>query len=169
MDNKKLGALVLGIAAILLIIFIFVFRSLTQQADILGCFPNQGCTRIETSITMVHFAFGIFGFLFALGFYLLLFTKGEEAIVKRLEADSSRKLNEEKLSLIMKGLDGFEQQVLNAVKEQDGITQSTLRLRVDMSKAKLSQVLSGLEKKGLVKREPQGKSLAVYLKEKFEK
>ncbi len=168
MDNKKLGAVVLGIAALLLIIFIFVFRSLTQQADILGCFPNQGCTRIETSITLVHFAFGIFGFLFALGLYLLLFTKGEEAIVRRLEADSGRKLQEEKLSLILKGLDSFEQQALKAVREQDGIMQNTLRLRVDMSKAKLSQVLSGLEKKGLVRREPQGKSLAVYIKEKIE-
>lgn len=156
------------ISIILLIIFLFVIRSLNQEIESLGCYPNAGCQKIETSLTIVHFAFGAFGFLFALGFYLLLFTKGEDAIVRRLEEDSKRKLGAEKLSILLKGLDEFEKKVFLAVREQDGITQNTLRLRVDMSKAKLSQVLSGLEKKRLIKREQQGKTLAVYVKERME-
>ncbi len=167
MDNKKLGGMLFVLAIILLVIFLFVIRSLNQEIRTMGCYPNAACQKIETSLTIVHFAFGAFGFLFALGFYLLFFTQGEEAIVQRLEQDTQRKLEEEKLSILLKGLDEFEKKALLTVKEQEGITQNTLRLRVDMSKAKLSQVLSGLEKKGLVRREPRGKSLAIYLKEKI--
>lgn len=168
MDNKKLGGVLFIIAIVLLVIFLFVIRSLNQEIEALGCYPNANCQKIETSLTIVHFAFGAFGFLFALGFYLLFFTKGEEAIVRRLEEDTKKKLGTEKLSILLKGLDEFEKKAFLAVREQDGITQNTLRLRVDMSKAKLSQVLAGLEKKGLVKREPQGKTLKVYVKERME-
>ncbi|HLC70734.1 MAG TPA: hypothetical protein VJI32_01940 [Candidatus Nanoarchaeia archaeon] len=166
MDNKKVGVVLVVLAVILLLIFLFIIRSLNQEIEALGCYPNADCQKIETSLSITHFAFGAFGFLFALGFYLLFFSKGEDAIVRRLEQDTQRKLGEEKLSILLKGLDEFEKKAFLAVKEQDGITQNTLRLRVDMSKAKLSQVLSGLEKKNLIRREPQGKSLAIYVKER---
>ncbi|MAH03202.1 transcriptional regulator, partial [Candidatus Pacearchaeota archaeon] len=46
----------------------------------------------------------------------------------------------------------------------DGITQNILRLRTDMSKAKLSYVLQELEKRNLIKRVKKGKTLEVFLK-----
>ena len=69
--------------------------------------------------------------------------------------------------MILKGLDNYEKKVMNAVKEQEGITQNTLRIRTDMSKAKLSYVLQDLEKRGLIKRIKKGKTLAVFFKENF--
>ena len=50
------------------------------------------------------------------------------------------------------------------VREQEGITQNTLRLRLNMSKAKLSYVLQELEKRNLIKRIKKGKTLAIYLR-----
>ena len=155
------------LSVILLIIFVVIIRVLNQEIEALGCFERPGCQTIETSLTIVHFAFGVFGFLFALSFYLFFFSKGDEAIVQRLENDSLRNLEKEKLSILLKGLDEFEKEVITAVREQEGITQNTLRLRVDMSKAKLSQVLGNLEKKGLIKREKERKTFAVYLREKL--
>ena len=84
--------------------------------------------------------------------------------MQRLEKDTQQKLQEERFFLLMKGLDEFEKKVVRAVREQQGITQNTLRLRVDFSKAKLSQVLAMLEKKGLMKREKKGKTLEVWWK-----
>jgi uncharacterized membrane protein len=165
MNNKKLGVTIFAISVVLLIIFITLAQSLNQEGENMGCFKDPGCQQIESSLSLVHFAFGIFGFLFALGFYLFFFSKGEEAIVKRLETDTTRKLSEEKFSILLKGMDEFERKAMRAIREQDGITQSTLRLRVDMSKAKLSQVLASLEKKGLIRREQEKKTLAIYLKE----
>ena len=170
MNNKKIGVSLLVLSVILLIIFVVIIKVLNQEIEALGCFERPGCQTIETSLTIVHFAFGVFGFLFALSFYLFFFaffSKGDEAIVQRLENDSLRNLEKEKLSILLKGLDEFEKEVITAVREQEGITQNTLRLRVDMSKAKLSQVLGNLEKKGLIKREKERKTFAVYLREKL--
>ncbi len=166
MNNKKVGVLILALSILLLTLFVVIIQSLNQEIRALGCFENAGCLTIETSLSIVHFAFGAFGFLFALAFYLLFFSKGEEAIVSRLEKDTERKLTEEKYSILQKGLDEFEKKVISVVRQEEGITQNTLRLRVDMSKAKLSQVLQNLEKKGLIKRVKKGKTFAIHLKEK---
>lgn len=142
-------------------------RSLNQDIKALGCYQDPSCARIETSLTIVHFAFGIFGFLFGLGFYMLFFSKGEEAVLERLEHEKSKQRAGDKFKILLKGLNPFEQEVISAVREQPGITQNTLALRVNMSKAKLSQVLTELEKKELVKRTEEGKTLAIYLRDEF--
>ena len=162
-----MGVLILALTLFLLGVFVMVIQSLNQEIEALGCFQQAGCRTIETSLSVIHFAFGAFGFLFALAFYLLVFSKGEEAIVERLEKDTERKLGEEKYAILSKGLNEFEKNVLKVVREEQGITQNMLRLRVDMSKAKLSQVLQELEKKGLVKREPKDKTFQVFLKERL--
>lgn len=164
MNDKKLGVVILVISVLLVIIFTILVQSLKQEAEYLGCFSDTGCNKIETNLSIVHFAFGIFGFLFALSFYLLVFTKGDEAIVRRLEKDTSRKLEDEKFSILMKGLDEFEKEVISIIKNEEGITQNTLRLKVGMSKAKLSQVLQELEKKGLISRVKKNKTFAIHLK-----
>ena len=165
MENKKLGIVVLAVTGTLLAMTLGLMRGFNRDLTALGCFQNPSCQPLAQSLSLTHFAFGAFGFLLALGFYLIFFSRGEEAIVRRLESDTTRKLDEEKFSILLKGLDDYEKKVVSAVKEQNGITQNTLRLRVDMSKAKLSQVLGNLERKGLVLREPENKTLAIYLKE----
>lgn len=162
-----MGVLILALTLFLLGVFVMVIQSLNHEIEALGCFQQAGCRTIETSLSVIHFAFGAFGFLFALAFYLLVFSKGEEAIVERLEKDTERKLGEEKYAILSKGLNEFEKNILKVVREEQGITQNMLRLRVDMSKAKLSQVLQELEKKGLVKREPKDKTFQVFLKERL--
>lgn len=167
MNNKKVGVFIFCITLFLLGVFVLVIQSLNQEIEALGCFEKAGCRTIETSLGVIHFAFGAFGFLFALAFYLLAFSKGEEAIVERLEKDTERKLGEERYTILSKGLNEFEKKILNIVREEEGIAQNMLRLRADMSKAKLSQVLQELEKKSLIKREPKDKTLQVFLKERL--
>ena len=72
-----MGVVLVVLAVILLLIFLFIIRSLNQEIEALGCYPNADCQKIETSLSITHFAFGAFGFLFALGFYLLFFSKGK--------------------------------------------------------------------------------------------
>jgi len=138
--------------------------NLSTKLDKLGCNVNKECSNVGNKISMTNIAFGFFGFMFALGIYILIFNKSEERILKKLEEDKNQKINNEKFDIILMALDSYEKKVLKSVKEQDGITQSTLRLRTDMSKAKLSYVLQELEKRGLIKRIKKGKTLAVYLK-----
>ncbi len=138
--------------------------NLSRELNKLGCNTNKGCAEAESKFSMTNVAFGFFGFMFALGIYILLFNKSEERILERLENEKNQKINDGKFNHILMALDSYEKKVLKAVKEQDGITQSTLRLRTDMSKAKLSYVLQELEKRNLIKRIKKGKTLEVFLK-----
>jgi DNA-binding MarR family transcriptional regulator len=165
MNNKKLGVIFLALSVITAGIVLNLMSGLTNEANALGCYSNPSCVKIQSNLTITNFAFGVLGFLFSLGFYLIAFAKGEELLLKRLDAVDEKLSDEEKFSLLLKGLDEYEKKVVQTVKEQDGITQNTLRLKSDMSKAKLSYVLHDLEKKGLIKRIPKGKTLSVYLKE----
>lgn len=164
MNSKRVGILILIISIILGASIFYIIDQLYSKGEVYGCFPNNECISIQKSLSLSHIVVGILSFLFALGVYLLFFTKGDEAIVRRLEEEKKARLQEEKFDILMKALDPYEQKVLKAVKEQDGITQNTLRLRTDMSKAKLSYVLQELEKRDLVKRIKKGKTLAIFLK-----
>lgn len=164
MENKKLGILLIVIAILVGGLLFYYNSQLIQKSEEMGCFPNSNCAPIEKSISVNNFAVGIFSFILALGFYLLFFNKTDERIMRRLEEEKNQKINDEKFNIILMALDDYEKKVLKAIKEQDGITQNTLVLRANMSKAKLSYVLQELEKRNLIKRIPEGKTLKVFLK-----
>ena len=164
MENKKLGIILVILSLVVGGILFYYNLQLISQSEEEGCFSGSDCKIIEKNLSMSHLAVGIFSFIFALGVYLLLFNKTDEKIFSRLEDEKNKKVRDEKFGYILKALDPFEQKVIKAIKEQSGITQSTLRLRLDMSKAKLSYVLQELERRNLIKRTQKGKTLAIYLK-----
>jgi len=164
MDNKKLGIIFLIISVILAIILIQLIGGLNTQVKELGCFDNKGCINVESALSVTHFAFGFIGFILALGFYLIFFARGEKAFVQAIEETKNKELEGEKFELITKGLDDYEKNALKAVKDQDGITQNTLRLRTNMSKAKLSYVLRDLEKREFITKVKKGKTYAIFLR-----
>jgi ribosomal protein S25 len=163
MENKKL-AIIFIVFSVVFLVFLITFNSNLSTDYNSFCQVSEDCQVIQQNISFIHVGFGIFGFMLGLGVYILLFNKSEEAILKRLEEEKESKINEERFSLILKALDDYEKKVLKAVKEQDGITQNTLRLRVNLSKAKLSYVLQELEKRNLIKRIHKGKTLQIWLR-----
>lgn len=163
MENKKLGWLLISFSMLIIVLFFNYTSSLIEEGDTRGCFASQDCLGVEKSLTFSHLVIGVFSFLFALGFYMLFFNKTEQAILKKLESEKNEKIEYMKLNILFRALDPSEQKAVKVIKDQPGITQSTLRIRTDMSKAKLSYVLQDLEKKGLVKRIRKGKTLQVYL------
>lgn len=164
MDSKKLGLLMIG-ASLFFALFIFDYISLmNDKSGELGCNSADGCFEVRKNLDMGHLAFGFFGFMLALGFYFLFFNTTEEKIFNRLENEKIRIVEEEKFKIILKALDDYEKKVMEIVKEQDGITQNTLKLRANMSKAKLSYILQELERRDLIKRIKKGKTLEVHLK-----
>lgn len=167
MENKKLGFVILSFSVLASILAFGFMGVLGKQTAALQCYPTNECQRVESLVGLSHIAVGLISFIGALGIYLLFFSTSEEAIMKRLEEEKNMKIEENKFELFLKALDDNEKKVLKAIKEQDGITQSTLKYRTDLSKAKVSQILTGFERKNIVKREAKGKTYAVYLAESF--
>jgi len=167
MENKKLGFVILSFSIVATILAFGFLGALGRQTTALQCYPTSECQRVESLLGLSHIAVGLISFIAALGVYLLFFSTSEEAILKRLEDEKNMKIEEDKFGLILKAMDENEQKVLKAIKEQSGITQSTLRYRTDLSKAKVSQILTDFERKHLVKREAKGKTYSVYLAENF--
>ncbi|MEK6945981.1 MAG: MarR family transcriptional regulator [Nanoarchaeota archaeon] len=167
MENKKLGIVILSISIAAAIISFGFIGVLGRQTTALQCYPTSECQRMESLVGLSHIAVGLISFIAALGIYLLFFSTGEEAILRRLEEEKNTKIEHDKFGLVMKSMDENEQKVLKAVKEQDGITQSTLKFRTDLSKSKVSQILTDFEKKRLITRELKGKTYSVHLMDNF--
>ncbi|MDP3990125.1 MAG: helix-turn-helix domain-containing protein [archaeon] len=162
MQTKRIGAVLLIFSIFLLIFFVITYQELSTESEEIGCFNSPDCKPIQASFSFVDLGFGLFGFIVALSFYLLFLSKGDKEFLNHLKERKSTLNHEEKFSILLLGLDEFEKRVLKEIVSQEGITQNTLCLRSDMSKAKLSQVLTNLEKKNLIKRQQQKKTLAVF-------
>ena len=167
MENKKLGFVILSISIVASVLAFGFMGVLGKQTNSLQCYPTSECQRVSSLLGLSHVAIGLISFIGALGIYLLFFSTSEEAILKRLEEEKNMKIEGDKFELVLKAMDDNEKKVIKAIKEQYGITQSTLKFRTDLSKAKVSQILTDFEKKHLVKREAKGKTYAVYLAENF--
>ena len=187
MDSKKIGATILVLSVIMAAIFIvFSYKVINQIKDQVVYDESGNCIhenlqtcpfqQINRFTPPIYFGSVVLILLAALGVYLAFFegksnSKSEESKKsdrmtekENAEKENFKKENDEKFRILMMGMDESEQKVIMAVKEQDGISQSTLMLRVDMSKTKLSLVLKGLESKGLIKKVEKGKINLIYLK-----
>lgn len=164
MQSKKLGILMI-IISVIFALFLFDYISLmNEKSDNLGCNSVNGCSEVRRGLDLSHLAFGFFGFMLSLGFYFLFFDTAEKKMLDKFEDEKIQKVEEERFKIILKALDEYERKVMEVVKEQDGITQNTLKLRANMSKAKLSYILQELERRELISRVKKGKTLEVHLR-----
>ncbi len=168
MENKSLGILLI-IACVLLGSLVFVFNNQINEQIEASCSCTDSleggtCPHSEQTSWPTYFGIILISAIAALGVYLIFFEKSQKEIVKTLEKQKHMQIDDEKFEILMRGLNEEEKKVIKAVKEQEGITQQTLRLRTDLHKSKLSIVLDGLEKKDLIKKEPKGKTNQIFLK-----
>ena len=172
-----------SVLVILALSMLFSIYSYKKQVDTLTtllmissggqCVQNGVCIHEQSNLPL-YLGITLSTLLFALGVYLFIAskhqqqsTKAQQEMLKLLHQSKKKHTEDERFSLISKALDEDEKKVMNAVREQDGIEQSTLRIRTDLSKTKLSVVLSDLEKKNLVKKVPEGKKNRIYIKNAF--
>lgn len=161
--------LVIGFA--LLGFLFYSFKVQLDEARTAECDMGFECPMHEPMDLQTVAAFALVFSGLALGVYLLFFEKSQrvlferqEILKKELRKDRKAVEKEQRFKLVLSALDEYEQTVLKAVREQDGITQSTLRIRTGLSKSKLSTVLSELAKRGFVEKTSKGKTYAIHLK-----
>jgi len=178
MESKRLGQILVGISLLILMVLVVYNLQVNSLIDALMkesggiCINEAGECIHEQEMWPMYLGVALFVFVLALGVYLWFFDKSQklvrethEGIVKRLEETKKEQLDEERFKILLKGLNEDEKRIMKILKEQDGITQATLRIKTDFSKSKLSGILKDLENKKLVKRLVKGKTNQVFLKE----
>jgi len=163
MNQKKIGGVVIVLSLLFGTLLFYLLSKFNSQSIELGCTPTQACQSVVQSINITHFIFGILAGSLAFGVYMILFYKCDDKLMQRLEDEKNKKLSNDKFSILLKGLDKYEQIVINAIREHNGITQSTLRIRTKLSKAKLSRVIQQLEEKNLVSKSKSKKTNEISL------
>ncbi|MFH1073364.1 MAG: MarR family transcriptional regulator [Nanoarchaeota archaeon] len=112
--------------------------------------------------------------LLTLGIYLLLLDKTQrilheqhKEISNALKEAKVQEKQKEEFKAYLAAFTEDEQKVLLAIREQDGIQQSTLRYRTGMSKTSLSLMLKSFEERGLITKKEAGKTNKIFLRKKF--
>ena len=146
MENKHVGFLVLGIAA-LLIFIIFLFQAALKDIIVASCgvAHTTACPMSQSVNQQTYLSLGIVGILAVIGF-VLIFTKPEERIV-------IKKVKEKKKKLDLKGL------------ENGTMFQATLKESLDVGKVKLTRLLDKLEAKQIIERKRRGMNNIVVLRD----
>ena len=90
MENKKVGYLILGIAA-LLVIIIFLFKDALKQIVSLSCFEHgTSCPMYTTINQQTILALIIVGILVALAVFLIFSKPDERIIVRKIKENSGK-------------------------------------------------------------------------------
>ena len=181
MKNNKLGMLLIVLSIILLVVVLYFRAQVEKDIDTqikLSLIDTGECVHENAtggicpferraSLALPTFVgAGAVIIIFLTGIYLIFRKEKKQEIVKETKETKEEK-KEDKFDIILSALNEDEQKVMKAVREQDGITQATLRIRIDMSKTKLSIVLKEMEKKNLIKKVIKGKTNQIFLKRAF--
>ena len=139
-----------------------------------SCFVDGVCLYETRAWIWYIIGWVVSAFLMAFSIYSYFFDKSQKHFMEyqkkvssSLEEAQKTVTENDKFKAFVSAFTEDEQKVLSAIKEQDGIMQSTIRYKTGLSKTSLSIMLKKFEEKGLIHREISGKSNKVYLKKKY--
>ncbi len=146
----KILLIILVVSVSYFIIFLvlkpFLITQPTSMAEMMReVMTGSGRTDIKLISFIISLIIGVI-----ISFYLFKQEQKEETKVKEYD-------------IIKKVLSGDENKILNEIKKTKEITQDSLRFRLNWSKAKISTILTNLDRKGIIQRERTGKTYKVYL------
>lgn len=121
----------------------FFVRQPTSMADMMNQMMGQGPNTNNLLSVIIALIIGVI-----ISFYLF----------KNNEKDDFDNFN-----VIRKALSDDERKILDEIKKAGEITQDSLRFRLEWSKAKISTILTNLDKRGLIQRQRTGKTYKVSL------
>lgn len=182
MNQKRIGIFLIILSILLAGLFYQVQRELEvlvqQRVDSQQtCFLENG-TCLHQKVSNIYLFGEAFALLlFSLGLYLIFFDKSAKILALHAEqnvqiAAALQKAEEEKtkdvgFTAFLAGFNEDQQKVLKAIKEQDGILQSTLRYRTGLTKTDVSLILKNFEEKGYISKKPDGNTNKVFLRKVF--
>jgi len=150
----KIMLIILVVIVSYLILFLILTRLFVQQPSSMYDMMRHmmGSSQNVAVINLVAFSLALLA-----GVLVSLWLKTEKTRVPIAKTDE--------LEIIKRALSDDEKAVLDEVRRAGEITQDSLRFRLEWSKAKLSRILTNLDKMNLIQRERVGKTYNVFLTE----
>lgn len=184
MNQKRIGILLILAALFLSGLFYKIKvdrdKEITTQLDTgsLGsCILKDGTCLHNQLNTAFSIGEVLALLILALGMYLMFFDKTKEVLEQQAQqniqvATALQHAEEEKqkdtaFAAFLAGFNENEQKVLKAIKEQDGILQSTLRYRTGLTKTDVSLILKAFEEKRYITKKPEGNTNKIFLRKIF--
>ena len=181
MNQRYLGVILIVISVLSGVTTYVVYKQEQQTLNILleekgTCFLEDGTCVHEQANTSFFVLSLISLALFILALYLLIFDRAQRLIQDHhLEVSNAlakakqHEREKDEFSSFLEAFDETEQTILKAIRQQEGITQSTLQYKTGLSKTRLSLILRALEEKNIVARKLTGKTKKIFLKKTFAK
>ena len=153
-DNVSRIALIILVAIVGYFLVFLVTNSLLtpKQTPMMRMMSEAMGTNIMNFSTTNSIIINLVSLIFAagLGFFASLYLFGLQS-------------KDGEYSIMRKALSEDERSILDEIKKAGEITQDSLRFRLNWSKAKISTILTNLDKMNLIQRERIGKTYKVYL------
>jgi uncharacterized membrane protein len=138
------------VLATFLLVFI-VYFGLDSLASLV--FTEESLSFLRYRLTLSF----IIGIIAGALFYLWAKPEEEEKPVEK------PKVLDKSYAILERALSEDEALLLEIIRENEGITQDSLRFRTGFSKSKVSALLLNLEKKGIITRERLGRTYKVFI------
>ena len=179
MDQKHIG-IILMVVSLLLASFVYLIQSDSEAfaQDYMAkegtCYLDDGTCLHKKNLPLYISGWAVSGALFLFGIYLTFIDKTQKILAEHqikvssaLESAKKQDREKDEFNAYLAGFDEEKQKILKAIKDQEGIKQSTLRYKTNISKTALSLILKELEDRKIISRKPSGKTKEVYLVKKF--
>jgi len=184
MNYRQIGIFLMT-ASIVLLLFFSYFRHHLEQSymsEIISLNGNE-CVhtgdmcpfkKINTLLIPTILVGSVLLIMLLFGMYLMFFDKSEqrwketkEELSEKISDIKSKEIKKMTSDAFLSALDDKEKEIVTALKEEDGIEQSTLRYKLDYSKTQLSMTLTEMEKKKIITKVPYKRTNKIYLNKKF--
>lgn len=157
MENKIVGWVIIGIAAVMAII-VGIFNSAMKTIVTKTCTEGPTCTMYDTIRTQTFLSLSIIVVILIIGI-VIMFTKPKEKLVIKT-------IKEKKEKKDYSTLDKSEKKVIDLLlKEGNAMFQADLMEKLGIGKVGVTRLLDKLEAKQLIERKRRGMNNIVVLKD----
>jgi len=178
MNQRLLAGMLILVGLVLTLLIFFIKVTQEEHIDVIvaqtgTCFLDDGTCLHEQGNGLYIAGWAIAGILIFIGIYLLMDKSPQYLAEMNLKVTGAikeaKELDKKKdeWNAFISAFSEEERKVLNAIREQDGILQSTLRYRTGNSKSTLSKMLKSFEDRGCISRKVSGKTNKVFLRKLF--
>ncbi|OGI15681.1 hypothetical protein A3K63_04590 [Candidatus Micrarchaeota archaeon RBG_16_49_10] len=155
-DNitKLIVSIIIGLVIYLVVYFPLNLVFAPQPQTMMDMMRNMGSNNLQAqTINVVSIAISLMAVLF-------VYSKLNRPVVK------PKPKQRDELSILKRALSEDEKKVISEIEKAEKITQDSLRFRLSWSKAKLSAILTRLDRMRIIQRERVGKTYNLFLEKK---